>query len=82
MRKFFMTVAVLLAGAATFAATPAKADVGCECVKLGQPSACVPEPFTCTLGRGGLCLAPCIYEPHKAVRKHHRHHKHTARKRK
>ncbi len=42
MRKIVI-LAGLLAGAALFATgTPAKAWVGCECVKLGAASVCVP----------------------------------------
>ena len=33
-------LAGLLMGAALFTGTPAKADVGCQCVKLGAPSIC------------------------------------------
>jgi hypothetical protein len=76
MRKFLI-VAGLLAGAAlltTGTATPANAAwVGCACVKLGAPSACMKGPFECG-ATGGVCLAPCDYVAPKKV-KHHRHHK-------
>ena len=79
MRKFVITAALLLAGGALFATTPAKAHgwVGCECVKLGAPAACMRGPIECTAS-GGVCLAPCSYGPHKTMhhKKHHRHHMH------
>ena len=72
MRKIIV-LAGLLAGAAMFSGTPAKAWVGCECVKLGQPAVCVPGPVEC-LGMGGVCLLPCDYTPAKMHHRHHRHH--------
>ncbi|HTT48291.1 MAG TPA: hypothetical protein VMG39_09855 [Pseudolabrys sp.] len=75
MRKFVI-LAGLLAGAALFTTgttTPAKAWVGCECVKLGAPAVCVPGVLECT-GMGGVCLAPCDYVAPKPKVKHHRHH--------
>ena len=79
MRKFVITAALLLAGGALFT-TSAKAHdwVGCECVHLGAPAACMKGPIECTAA-GGVCLAPCSYAPHKTMhhKKHHRpvHHK-------
>jgi len=76
MRKFVL-LAGLLAGAALFttgATTPAKAWVGCECVKLGAPSVCMPGVLECAAA-GGACLAPCDYvAPKPMVKHHHRHH--------
>ena len=74
MRKIVI-VAGLLAGAALLftTGTPAKAWVGCECVKLGAPAVCVPGPIECAAS-GGVCLAPCDYVAPKKM-KHHRHHK-------
>ena len=59
----------LLVGAALFAGSPAKAEVGCQCVKLGAPSLCVANVNKC-YKYGGLCLAPCDYKPKMSVRKH------------
>jgi hypothetical protein len=74
MRKIVI-VAGLLAGAAFLftTGTPAKAWVGCECVKLGAPAMCVRGPIECSAS-GGVCLAPCDYVAPKKM-KHHRHHK-------
>lgn len=75
MRKIVI-VAGLLAGAAFLftAGTPAKAWVGCECVKLGAPAMCARGPIECSAS-GGVCLAPCDYVAPKRMHKHHRHHK-------
>jgi hypothetical protein len=72
MRKIVI-LAGLLAGAALFATgTPAKATwVGCACVKLGAPSACMPGVAEC-LSSGGVCLAPCDYVAPAKVVKHHK----------
>jgi hypothetical protein len=72
MRKIIV-LAGLLAGAALFSGTPAKAWVGCECVKLGAAPVCVPGVLECA-GMGGVCLAPCDYVAPKPMVKHHRHH--------
>jgi hypothetical protein len=73
MRKIVI-LAGLLAGAALFATgTPAKAWVGCECVKLGAAPVCVPGVLECT-SMGGVCLAPCDYVAAKPMHKHHKHH--------
>jgi len=71
MRKF-VVVAGLLAGAAFLftTGTPAKAWVGCECVKLGAPAVCVKGVVECS-ARGGVCLAPCDYVAPKKM-KHHK----------
>jgi hypothetical protein len=66
MRKIII-VAGLLAGAAIVTGTPAKAAVGCQCVKLGAPSICVAGVNEC-LKYGGLCLAPCDYKPRIMMR--------------
>jgi len=75
MRKIVI-VAGLLAGAAFLftTGTPAKAWVGCECVKLGAPAVCVKGVLECS-AMGGVCLAPCDYVAPKRMHKHHRHHK-------
>jgi hypothetical protein len=71
MRKFVI-VAGLLAGAAFLftTGTPAKAWVGCECVKLGAPAVCVKGVLECS-AMGGVCLAPCDYVAPKKI-KHHK----------
>ncbi|MGH6665737.1 MAG: hypothetical protein ACREB2_12675 [Pseudolabrys sp.] len=72
MRKI-VVLAGLLGAAALFTGSPAQAWVGCECVKLGAPSVCVPGVLECG-SRGGICLAPCDYKA--PMMKHHRHYKH------
>jgi hypothetical protein len=61
MRKFIV-VAALLTGAALLSGSPAKAEVGCQCVKLGSPSLCMAGIAECSK-YGGVCLAPCDYKP-------------------
>jgi hypothetical protein len=79
MRKIVI-LAGLLAGAALFTTgTPAKAWVGCSCVRLGAAPVCVPGVLECT-GMGGVCLAPCDYMAPKPKVKHHRHHKKAMKK--
>ena len=72
MRKIVI-LAGLLAGAALLftTGTPAKAWVGCACVKLGAAPVCVPGPVECTAA-GGVCLAPCDYVAPKKAVKHHK----------
>ncbi len=76
MRKF-VVVAGLLLSAAILPGSPAKAEamLGCECVSLGQPAMCTTTIIECTFQHGGVCVAPCTYEPPKAVKKHYRHYK-------
>jgi len=62
MRKL-LVVAGLLLGAALVTGTPAKADVGCGCVKLGANPVCTATVEQCMSKVGGLCLAPCDYQP-------------------
>jgi hypothetical protein len=57
----------LLAGVALFSGAPARADVGCGCVKLGSPSVCTATVAECNVKMGGVCLAPCDYQPPKKV---------------
>jgi hypothetical protein len=70
MRKIVIGAGLLL-GAALLAGSPAKAEVGCQCVKLGAPSICTSGVSEC-FKYGGVCLAPCAYKP-KMMR--HRKHK-------
>ena len=78
MRKILI-LAGLLMGAALFTGTPAKADFGCECIKLGSSPMCSSGVTACTFKGGGVCVLPCSYEPAKMGRKHHVRH---ARKKK
>ena len=75
-----MRTIVLLAGlslgAALFAATPTRAELGCTCVKLGAPTYCSSGVSQCTLKGGGVCVLPCDYQPPKKMARHHHHKKH------
>jgi hypothetical protein len=83
MRKILIVLGLLAAGA-LLTGSPAKAWVGCSCVKLGAPAACVAGPADCTLKGGGVCVLPCDYQAPKKAVKHHakkRHaKKHTVKK--
>jgi len=85
MRKLVVLAGLLLA-ATLVPGAPARADVGCQCVKLGVSSACVATMLECNTQVGGLCVAPCAYTPappkmmkHHAA-KHHHAMKHTMAK--
>jgi hypothetical protein len=71
MRKTVVLAGLLLA-AALVSGTPAKADIGCQCVKLGAPSVCTATVIDCNVKVGGVCVAPCAYTPQKPIRKHAR----------
>jgi len=71
MRKIVI-FAGLLAGAAMFSGSPAKAWVGCTCVKIGSPAYCSSGPDECTLKNGGACVLPCDYTPAKKAKMHHK----------
>ena len=73
MRKIIV-LAGLLAGAAMFTAAPAKAELGCTCIKLGAPAMCTSGVTACTMVGGGVCVLPCDYTPAKMHHRHHRHH--------
>jgi hypothetical protein len=73
MRRIFI-LAGLLSGIAMFSGAPAKADVGCGCVRLGSPAVCTATVTECNVKVGGLCLAPCDYQPSKKAR-HSKKHK-------
>jgi hypothetical protein len=77
MRKIIVLAGLLLGGA-MLTGTPAKADIGCECAKLGGPAMCVATVIECNTKVGGVCVAPCVMESPKAMR-HHRH-RHMAKK--
>ena len=70
MRKIVI-LAGLLMGAALLTGTPAKADIGCLCGKLGAAAVCTATITDCNFKNGGVCMAPCAYETPK-VRKHKR----------
>jgi hypothetical protein len=69
MRKIVI-LAGLLMGAALFAGTPAKAVLGCTCLKLGAPLACTSGITQCTFTGGGACVLPCDYQPPKMAKRH------------
>ncbi|MFY9599340.1 MAG: hypothetical protein WB540_12805 [Pseudolabrys sp.] len=69
MRKTFI-LAALLTGAVVFSGMPAKAWVGCTCVKLGSPAVCTSGPGECTLKNGGACVLPCDYQQPKKANMH------------
>jgi hypothetical protein len=56
-------LAGLLAGAAMFTGTPAKAELGCTCIKLGAPAMCTSGVTACTLQGGGVCVLPVQLHP-------------------
>ena len=68
MRNIFI-VAGLLMGAALFTGTPAKAELGCTCVKLGSPAVCSSGVPACPFQGGGVCVLPCDYKPPKMAMK-------------
>jgi hypothetical protein len=72
MRKILI-LAGLLMGAALFTGTPAKANLGCECIKLGSAPMCTSGVTACTIKGGGVCVLPCSYQETKMHRKHVRH---------
>ena len=71
MRKIVILAGLLL-GAALFTGTPAKAELGCTCIKLGLPATCTSGIGACTFKGGGACVLPCDYQPPKMGRKHAR----------
>ena len=73
MRKLLLLAGLLL-GAAFVPGTPAQAQamLGCSCVRLGAAPVCTATVLECNFQQGGVCVAPCTYEPPKAAKKHHR----------
>lgn len=68
MRKFVIAAGLLL-GAALLGGTPAKAELGCVCAKLGAPLTCTSGITACTTKGGGACVLPCDYQaPKKAMK--------------
>ncbi|MGC1464549.1 MAG: hypothetical protein WA792_02345 [Pseudolabrys sp.] len=79
MRKIIILTGLLFAGA-MLAGTPAKAEIGCACVKLGQAPMCVSTVLQCNVKVGGVCLSACDYQPAKKAMRHHHHHHHAKKK--
>jgi len=73
MRKLAILAGLLLA-AALIPGAPAKADIGCQCLKAGAPSACVATMLECNATLGGICIAPCAYTPAPPKKMMKRHH--------
>jgi len=69
MRKIFI-VSGLLMGAVLFTGTPAKAELGCVCVKLGSAATCTAGVGACTFQGGGVCVLPCDYQAPKMGKRH------------
>jgi hypothetical protein len=46
--------------------------VGCSCVKFGANPVCSATVLDCNTKVGGVCLAPCTYEPPKKMARHKR----------
>ena len=69
MRKFILGAGLILGAAMIFGSVPAKADLGCLCVKLGQNAACVSGIASCIAGPGA-CVLPCDYTPSKKMMRH------------
>jgi hypothetical protein len=78
MRKILILAGALIGGA-LFSGTPAKAELGCTCVKLGSAPFCTSGITQCTFMGGGVCVLPCDYGAPKMT-KHHRHHRHHVAK--
>lgn len=74
MRKILIVLTLLLAGA-LFSGSPAKAELGCTCVKLGQPAVCTGTVAKCAFGIHGVCVAPCELPAAKVSKRKVRHHK-------
>ncbi len=74
MRKIVILAGALL-GAALFTGTPAKAELGCTCIKLGSNPACTSGIGECTFKGGGACILPCDYQAPKTMKHHRRAHK-------
>ena len=67
MRKIVI-LAGLLMGAALLPSSSANAAVGCMCGKFGAPLVCTATINDC-FKSGGVCIAPCILEEPKVVKK-------------
>ncbi|MFZ0846172.1 MAG: hypothetical protein WAM62_10300 [Pseudolabrys sp.] len=69
MRKIIIAAGLLIGGA-LLTGSPAKAELGCTCVKLGSPVMCSSGVTECTFKGGGVCVLPCSYTPMKMAMKH------------
>ena len=69
MRKILLVTGLLLSGT-LLTGSPASAEAGCACVKLGAAPVCVASIESCVSGMGGLCMAPCDYKAPKMVKRH------------
>ena len=56
-----LVLAGLAVAAALVTGTPAKAELGCGCIKLGAPMTCTATIGDCMTKVGGACLLPCDY---------------------
>ncbi len=67
-----LVIAGLAVATALAASAPAKAELGCGCVRLGSPFVCTATIGECLTKVGGLCALPCDYTPPKkmAMKKH------------
>ena len=68
MRKIVI-VAMLVMGGALLTGSPAKAELGCLCVKFGSPTVCSPGINVCSIQGGGACVLPCDYQAPKMGKK-------------
>jgi hypothetical protein len=67
-----LVIAGLTVAAALVTGTPARAELGCGCFKLGVYS-CTATIGECMSKVGGLCALPCDYvAPKKMARKKHK----------
>ena len=71
MRKIVI-LAGLLMGVALVTGSPAYAELGCTCVKLGSPAMCTSGVTACTFKGGGACVLPCDYKAPVAKKMHAR----------
>ena len=60
MRPIYL-LAGLVAGGLLFASAPARAELGCACVKLGSAPVCVASINAC-MSNGGVCAFVCDYQ--------------------
>lgn len=72
MRKLLLLAGLLVAAALLPGTARAEAMLGCSCVKLGANPVCTATVLECNTKVGGVCLAPCTYEPPKKAAKHKR----------
>lgn len=70
MRKLVLMAGLLLGAAFLPGSAQAEAMMGCQCVRLGAPAMCTATVLECNINNGGVCMAPCAYEPPKAAKKH------------